>query len=185
MTPNYFETAAIAKLRQTTLPEGHFYRELDSYGRMVLLIQAPDFPTARAIWKSREKLESAILRLGVAEYWQIKVQECPYTLVERILCNTSTLEKLRASLPNGSALKAASDFAKFSLIRNHLIVHAEHPGVACVLMSQDCLTLLADCAEKLGIQKVSILAFMETSEEWTAIKDASVAELRTWHSKRN
>ncbi|MFW6359666.1 MAG: hypothetical protein ACOC0N_10710 [Chroococcales cyanobacterium] len=179
MTPTGLEAIAIAKLKEATLKESNFERQLDNSGKTVLLITAPDFSIARAIWKNRQRLEKAILGLGLAEYWQIKVDNCPYTPKQRILTDSAILCQLKASFPDSSSLKAASQFCQFSRLKNRLIVHAEHPGIAHILASQECLFQLADCAKKVGLERLSLTASMPgTQKELIVIKDVFLTQLK-------
>jgi hypothetical protein len=170
------EAVALNKLQRLTLPNSQIERCLDSQGKLILMIHAPDFPTARQIWKNRLQVESAIARLGLAQYWQVRVKDCPYTPVERILSDASVIEQLVTAIPNGTALKTALNFSKLSILRNHLTIQVEHPSVAFILLSQECICPLAESAKKLGLHKLTLLA-PQTSGEWTVVQEASLQDV--------
>jgi hypothetical protein len=178
MTLNTITTIALDKFQRLTVPHSQVSRRIDSQDRLVLTINAPDFPTARSIWKNRVQIESAIARLGLAQYWQICVENCPYTPVERLLSDLCAIEQLRSAIPENTALKTALNFSKLAIHRNHLTVEVEHPSLAFILLSQDCIHPLADQAQKLGLRKLTLLADQATGA-WTVVKEASWRDLRS------
>lgn len=178
MTLNSVEAVALNKLQRLTLLNSQIKRCLDSQGRLLVTIHAPDFPTARQIWKNRLQVENAIARLGLAEYWQVQVKDCPYTPVERILSDSAVIEQLVMAIPNDTALKTALNFSKLSILRNHLTIQVEHPSVAFILLSKECICSLAESANKLGLQKLTLLA-PQTSGEWAVVQETSFQDLRS------
>lgn len=177
MTLNTITSVALDKFQRRWIPHGQVSRTLDSQGRLVLTLQAVDFPTARHLWKNRVQIEGAIARMGLAQYWQICVDNCPYTPVQRLLSDLNTLEQLQTTIPENTALSTALNFSHLSLQRNHLTIKVDHPSIALILLSQDCIQPLANQAEKLGIKKLTLLADQSTGE-WTVVKDATFQDLR-------